>query len=132
MDREAALPLMLKKTLRVLVLRESKLVNELNCSYSVLKEYYKKYNRQALSQTDFTHINNIASKAPESLTLLVPQRIYSYLFWIDVAVKKLPSGKTDFLVNVRKTIASKGKITDTQKVAINKWLENIEGVPQLK
>ena len=121
-----------KNAIEYLVLRESKLVNELKCSYSVLKEYYEKYNSQELSQADIRHINNIASKAPENLTLLVLQKIYSYLFWMDIAIKKLPSGKTDFLVSVRKTIASKGKITDLQKAAINKWLENIEGVPQLK
>lgn len=117
-----------KNAIEYLVLRESKLFNELNCSYRVLK----KYNSQGLSQADIRHINNIASKAPENLTLLVLQKIYSYLFWIDIAIKKLPAGKTDFLVNVRKTIVSKRKITDIQKVAIDRWLENIEGVPQLK
>ncbi|TXD96277.1 hypothetical protein ES754_11650 [Psychrobacter frigidicola] len=121
-----------RKAIEYLMLRENKLVNELNCSYSVLREYYQKSKIQKLSESDIIHINNIAYKAPEHLTLSVLQKIYNYLFWIDVGIAKLDSGKTDFLVNVRRTIVSKRKITEGQKLAINRWLENIDGVPQLR
>ncbi|MCH1926807.1 hypothetical protein L9G74_18175 [Shewanella sp. C32] len=121
-----------KKAIEYIVLRESKLADELNCSYKVLRDYYEKHKAEGLSESDVKHINNIASKAPEHLTLTALQRIYNYLFWIDVGIERLPEEKTDFLVGVRKTIISKGKITDNQKSAINKWLENIAGVPQLK
>ena len=121
-----------KRAIEYLILRESKLVDELNCSYKVLKEYYEKQKTQELSESDVSHINNIASKAPENLTPSALQRIYNYLFWLDVGIEKLPSNKTEFLVSVRKTITSKGKITDKQKAAINNWLKNIDGVPQLK
>ena len=121
-----------KKALEYLALREEKLVSELKCSYTVLKDYYKKSKTQKLSEPDIRHINNIASKAPENLTLASLQRIYNYLFWIDIAIEKLPKDKTKFLTSVRKALTSKGKISDNQKRAINKWLENIDGVPQLK
>lgn len=121
-----------KSAIEYLVLRESKLVKELDCSYSVLKEYYEKYSTQELSEADIRHINNIANKAPDNLSPAALQRIYNYLFWIDVAIKKLPVEKTNFLVGVRKTIIAKGKISEQQTLSINKWLENINGVPQLK
>ena len=121
-----------KRAIEYLILRESKLVGELNCSCPILKEYYKKHKTQGLSEDDVRYINNIASEAPENLTPLVLQKIYNYLFWLDVGIDKLPLDKTDFLVSVRKTIISKGKITDKQKAAINKWFENIDGVPQLR
>ncbi|WMN61766.1 hypothetical protein NI389_18320 (plasmid) [Pseudoalteromonas xiamenensis] len=121
-----------KSAIEYLMLRENKLVDELKCSYSMLKEYYEKHNSQGLSDSDVRHINNIASKAPENLSPAVLQRIYNYLFWIDAGIAKLPKNKTDFLVGVRNTIVSKGKISEKQKAAINKWLENIDGVPQLK
>lgn len=121
-----------KSAIEYLTLRENKLVDELKCSYSILKEYYEKHNSQGLSDSDVRHINNIASKAPENLSPAVLQRIYNYLFWIDVGIEKLPVDRTEFLVGVRNTIVSKGKISEKQKAAINKWLENIDGVPQLK
>ncbi|AFG37105.1 hypothetical protein [Spirochaeta africana] len=121
-----------KRAIEYLMLREHKLVKELKCSYSVLKEYYERYNSYGLSESDITHINNIAAKAPDKLSPPALQRIYNYLFWIDVAVSKLPPEKTDFLVGVRVTIVSTGKISEKQKSSINRWLENIDGVPQLK
>lgn len=121
-----------RKAIEYLMLRENKLVNEFNCSYSVLRKYYKKSKIQKLSESDIIHINNIAYKAPEHLTLSMLQKIYNYLFWIDVGITKLNSGKTDFLTNVRRTIVSKRKITEGQRLAINRWLENIDGVPQLR
>lgn len=121
-----------KKAIEYLILREHKLAGELNCSYSVLKDYYNKHNSQRLSESDIRHINAIAAKAPANLSPDTLQRIYNYLFWIDVAIKKLPQEKTEFLTAVRKTIVSKGNITDKQTTAINRWLENIDGVPQIK
>lgn len=121
-----------KKAIEYLMLREHKLAKELKCSYSVLKEYYEKHNSDGLSESDISHINRIAAKAPEDLRPSALQRIYNYLFWIDVAINKLPPEKTDFLTGVRSTIVSKGKISERQTSSINKWLENIDGVPQLK
>ncbi len=121
-----------KRAIEYLMLREHKLALELKCSYSVLKEYYEKLNSQGLSESDVRHINNIAAKAPDNLSPAMLQRIYNYLFWIDVSIEKLPPEKTNFLTGVRKTIVSKGKIYEKQTSSINKWLENIDGVPQLK
>lgn len=121
-----------KRAIEYLILREHKLAEELKCSYSVLKDYYEKHSSQRLSESDISHINSIAAKAPDNLSPVTLQRIYNYLFWIDVAIKKLSPDKTEFLTNVRKTIVSKGKISDKQTSAINRWLENIDGVPQLK
>jgi hypothetical protein len=121
-----------KRAIEYLILREDKLVDELNCSYQVLKDYYDRYSMGELSESDARHINNIASKAPDSLTPAALQKIYNYLFWLDVAIQKLDKEKTDFLVGVRNSIASRGKVTENQKNGINKWLINIDGVPQVK
>ena len=121
-----------KRAIEYLTLREEKLVDELNCSYKILKNYYEKHKTQGLSETDISHINNIATKAPENLSLSTLQKIYSYLFWIDVGIEKLPKDKTEFLRSIRQALVLKGKISDKQKSALNKWLENIQGVPQLK
>lgn len=121
-----------KKALEYLVLREEKLVNEMSCSYQVLNNYYEKSKTKKLSEDEITHINNIAAKAPENLRPASLQRIYNYLFWLDVAIEKLSDEKSDFLKNVRKTIVQTKKITDGQQTAINRWLVNIDGIPQLK
>lgn len=121
-----------KIAIEYLVLRECKLVEELNCSYLVLKKHYEKYSAEGLSESDVRHINNIAAKAPDNLSPASLQKIYNYLFWIDVAIEKLPAEKTNFLVGVRKSIVAKGKISEKQTSSINKWLENVNGVPQLK
>ncbi|WP_438766400.1 hypothetical protein [Kushneria sp. TE3] len=121
-----------KRAIEYLMLRESKLVSELKCSYPVLKKYYEKQNGQGLSEADIRHVNNIAAKAPENLSLETLQRIYNYLFWIDVAIEKLPKEKNKFLVGVRSTIILRGKIFERQTESINNWLKNIDGVPQLK
>ncbi|MBA2799152.1 MULTISPECIES: hypothetical protein [Aeromonas] len=121
-----------KNAIEYLLLRELKLVSELNCSYSVLKNYYEKYCSTELSEADVRHVNNIAARAPDNLSPHSLQRTYNCLFWIDVAIEKLPPEKTDFLKGVRKTILSKGKVYDKQISSINKWFKNINGVPQLK
>ena len=128
-----------KRAIAYLMLREDKLADQLKCSYSVLKEYYKKHQSQGLSESDICHINNIAAKAPENLSPTALQRMYNHLFWIDVGIKSIKSikrrlspDKTDFLTGVRKTIVSSGIISEKQTSAINRWLKYIDGVPQLK
>jgi hypothetical protein len=66
------------------------------------------------------------------LKLASLQRCYNYLFWIDVGINKLPSDKIDFLRSVREDLVNSGRITEAQKKAVNRWLSNIDGVPQLK
>lgn len=115
-----------------LILREDKLAKDINCSYSVLKQYYDKSRKQDLSNDDLKHIKNIEAKAPERLSLSTLQKMYNYLFWIDVGIEKLPPGKKDFLEDIRAKLIKYGRITPDQKMAVNKWLKNIDGIPQLK
>ena len=121
-----------RRALEYLALREDKLASELKCSYEVLTNYYDKSKKRSLTDKDIKHINNIEAKAPEKLSLSVLQRLYNYLFWIDVGIDKLPDDKREFLGIMRKRLLKAGKLTDGQKEATNKWLENIDGVPQLK
>lgn len=100
--------------------------------YSALKGYYIKYKKEPLIDADICHIDNIEAKDPEKLRLSNLQKCYNYLFWIDVGIEKLPAGKAKFLSDVRRSLVNSGKITQAQKVAVNKWLVNIPGVPQLK
>lgn len=121
-----------RQAIEYLILREEKLVNDMHTSYSTLKGYYIKYKKEPLIDAEICHIDNIEAKAPEKLRLSNLQKCYNYLFWIDIGIEKLPAGKTKFLSDVRRSLVNSGKITQAQKVAVNKWLVNIPGVPQLK
>ena len=121
-----------KKALEYLILREQKLHREINCSYSVLKKYMEKLKISKLEETEIQHILNIEKKAPENLRLNNLQLLYNALFWIDVGIELLPSDKNDFLKGVRVAITKRKEITPKQKEGVNKWLENIEGVPCLR
>ena len=115
-----------------LILREEKLKDEMNTSYSVLRGYYDSLKYRSLSESDVRHINNIEARSPENLKLVSLQRCYNYLFWIDVGINKLPGDRADFLKSVRKALINDGRISEAQKEGVNKWLSNIDGVPQLK
>lgn len=121
-----------RQAIEYIILREEKLVSELNCSYPVLKDYYESMRDKELTDSEISHINNIENKAPHNLKLSVLQRCYNYLFWIDIAIDKLPDNKTDFLKDIRSKVARRTTLTNEQKTAVNKWLENIDGVPCLK
>ena len=121
-----------QRALEYLMLREEKLSKVLNCSYHVLAQLYQKYRNGGLSPDDINHINNIEAKAPEGLALSRLKEIYNALFWIDVAIPKIPKDKTTFLINVRESIIKHKNITDRQKEGINGWLDKIHGVVRLK
>jgi len=121
-----------RKALEYLLLREEKLADAMHTSYSVLKKYYIKSKTESLTEAEVRHVNNLEAKAPEKFRLVNLQRCYSYLFWINVGIEKLPAEKKEFLSDVRRTLVSNGEISQAQKVAVNKWLVNIPGVPQLK
>ncbi len=121
-----------RKAKEYLLLREYKLAEELNCSYEVLRNYYDKSKIEELSEDDIKHINNIEAKAPKELKLSNLQKVYNYLFWIDVAVNKLPGDKLDFLKGVRSQLMKNKKISEKQKIGVNEWLKRIDGVPQIK
>ena len=121
-----------RQALEYLLLREEKLADEMHTSYLALRNYYSKSKTESLTETEVRHINSIEAKAPEKFRLANLQKCYNYLFWIDVGIEKLPEAKTEFLRNVRRSLLSNGEISQAQKVAVNKWLVNIPGVPQLK
>jgi len=121
-----------RRALEYLLLREDKLTEEMQTSYSVLRNYYVKSKTESLTDAEFRHINNIEAKAPEGLRLANLQRCYNYLFWIDVGIERLSAGKTEFLRDMRRALVDNGGLTQPQKNAVNKWLRHINGVPQLK
>ncbi len=121
-----------RQALEYLLLREEKLAEEMQTSYSVLRTYYIKSKAESLDDAELRHINNIEAKAPEKFRLANLQKCYNYLFWIDVGIERLPAEKTEFLSNIRQALVSNSEITQGQKIAVNKWLKNIPGVPQLK
>lgn len=121
-----------RQALEYLLLRQEKLADEMQTSYPILESYYIKSKTESLTEAEVRHINNIEAKAPEKLRLSNLQKCYNYLFWIDVAIERLPAEKTEFLNNIRRALVSNGEISQAQKAAVNKWLVNIPGVPQLK
>lgn len=121
-----------RQALEYLLLREEKLADDMHTSYSTLKNYYIKSKTESLTDAEVRHINNIEAKAPEKFRVANLQKCYNHLFWINIGIEKLPAEKTEFLSDVRRSLVSKGEITQAQKVAVNKWLLNIPGVPQLK
>lgn len=122
----------LKRAVEYLELREGKLAQRLNCSYTVLRNYYNFLATRQLTVNEVNHVNNIENQAPKSLTLSELQRCYNYLFWIDIAIEQLPDTKTGFLKDIQKKVIKGIGLTKSQLGAVNKWLENIEGVPCLK
>lgn len=121
-----------KKAVEYLVLRENKLAKEFNCSYKILKNYYTKYVKENLDAKEIQHIINIERKSPHNLKLQTLQKCYNYLFWIDVAMSKLPIEKRTFLKSIRSYILKNRKLKEQQLKGLNNWLEFIKGVPQLK
>ncbi|MCI2260598.1 DUF3888 domain-containing protein [Xanthomonas indica] len=121
-----------RHALEYLLLREGKLAKDMNLSYPVLKEYYSKSLTESLTDAEILHVNRIEAKAPEKFKLANLQKCYNYLFWIDVAIERLPNDKADFLGAIRAALLKNGSISMGQKVAVNKWLAKIPGVPQLK
>lgn len=121
-----------RQALEYLLLREEKLAEEMQASYLALRNYYIKSKIESLTDAELRHINNIEAKAPGKFRLANLQKCYNYLFWIDVGIERLPAEKTEFLSNIRRVLVSNGEITQSQKTAANKWLKNIQGVPQLK
>ncbi|EOW9155630.1 hypothetical protein ACN1SW_003414 [Vibrio cholerae] len=121
-----------KRAIEYLELRERKLTNEINCSWEVLTNFYRVYLEGNLTEQDIRSINNIERKAPDSLKLDTLQKCYNYLFWIDVGIEKLDEDKRQFLKSIRNIVRERKQLTPKQFEAMNKWLENIDGVPQLK
>ncbi len=121
-----------RQALEYVLLREEKLADEMHTSCQVLKNYYIESKTGALTEDAVRHIINFEAKAPEKLRLASLQKCYNYLFWIDVGIKRLPADKGEYLRSVRQTLIKSGDISLAQKLAVNKWLAKISGVPQLK
>lgn len=123
----------LRKVIEYLELRENKLSEDFNTSYKVLNEYYKEYlEKRTLGLNQIRHILNIERKSPESLRLVNLQKCYNYFFWINTGIQKLEDKADDFLIPIKNYLIKNLKITDRQKAGVNKWLENLEEIPQLK
>ena len=121
-----------RDAMEYLLLREHKLPAEMKCSFTPLRAYFLESQRRVLTDDEIAHIRNIEAKAPAPLRLNTLQRCYNYLFWIDVGLARLGPDKVDFLQSVRAALLVKHAITVRQREAINRWLQGIPGVPQLK
>ncbi len=121
-----------KRAIEYLELRERKLADKINSSWEVLSDFYKSYLEGNLTPEIVRSINNIERKAPDNLKLNTLQKCYNYLFWIDVGIEKLDEDKRAFLLSIRNTILARKQLSQKQFDAMNRWLENIDGVPQLK
>lgn len=123
----------LRKAIEYLELRENKLSEDFNTSYKILNEYYKEYLiNGTLGLSQIRHILNIEKKSPESLKLVNLHKCYNYVFWIDTGIQKLDEKADDFLIPIKKYLIKNLKISERQKIGVNKWLENLDGIPQLK
>lgn len=120
-----------KYALEYLLLREEKLSSSIfpGISYPILNTYYTKYQTSNLDDKDFTHIKNIADKAPMDFKLTNLQKLYSYMFWIDKALHQ--DSTNIFLKSIQGHLIKNKKITDKQKDAMNMIFKKI-GIPQVK
>lgn len=100
-----------RRAVEYLMLREEKLVSDLG-SFDVLRTYYGALKERDLTDREVAHVNNIEKKAPEKLKLLKLQRMYNYLFWLDVAVSKLSEEKVGFLSDIRTKVANGVSLSD--------------------
>lgn len=122
-----------KRAIEYIELRENKLNKNFNTSYQILEEYYKEYliNNKLEKQT-IEHILNIEKKAPNELKLDNLQKCYNYSFWISAGIKKLDKDATNFLSSILKYLETNLKISEKQKIGVNKWLKNLDNIPQIK
>lgn len=122
-----------KKAIEYIELRENKLQENFETSYPILKEYYNEYLlNNILGANEIKHILNIENKAPEKLKLNNLQKCYNYSFWINVAINKLDKEANVFLISIQKYLEKNFKISEKQKIGVNKWLKNLNGIPQIK
>ncbi|BCS52663.1 hypothetical protein GSbR_04990 [Geobacter sp. SVR] len=121
-----------KRAIEYLVLREEKLVSSFNTSYTVLKAYYNKMQTTELTDEEIKHINIIESHAPQALKLTQLQKCYNYNFWLEVGIKRLGPQDNGYLKGIRDILIKNHDIPADKLKATNKWLKNIDGVPQLK
>lgn len=121
-----------KKALEYIELREHKVVNSLVPSYKVLKDYYDLSKTRDLTINEVNHILNIENNAPHDRKHETLLRCYNYLFWIDVALAKVDNKGIKYLASMKTTIMKYKKLSLSQLVGTNKWLEHIEGVPALQ
>lgn len=122
-----------KKAIEYLELREDKLAESYNTSYGILNEYYQLYlNDKILEPNTIKHILNIEKNAPEKFKLINLQMCYNYSFWIKVGIRQLDNEASIFLKSIEKHLQKNLTITDKQKEGVNKWLENLTGIPKLK
>ena len=121
-----------QQALEYLVLRENKLASVMSTSYHVLHGYYQKSKAHSLTASDIQHILNLESKAPAMFKLQRLQKCYNYLFWIDVAISNLVVEKAEFLLAIRASLLKTGSLSAGALKAVNNWLINIPGVPQLR
>ncbi len=123
----------LRKAIEYLELRENKLISDFDTSYNVLEKYYKFYlEEKKLNKSQIQHILNIENKSPKSFKLNNLQKCYNYIFWINNAILQLEEKADNFLIPIKTYLTRNFKITEKQKKGVNKWLENLEGIPQLK
>ncbi|HEX8549420.1 MAG TPA: hypothetical protein VF691_20835 [Cytophagaceae bacterium] len=122
-----------KKAIEYIELRENKLLKDLNESYEPLKNYYLKYRMLGrLDEIEIQHITNIELKTKPSLKLVNLQKFYNHLFWINIAISLLGERANDYLVPIKESLCKYRNITEAQKNGVNKWLKNLDGIPQLK
>jgi len=123
----------LRKAIEYLELRENKLIEDFNTSYSVLNEYYNSYlEKGTLDKNQIQHTLNIENKSPDSFKLINLQKCYNYSFWINNGILRLEDKADDFLIPIKTYLIKNFKISEKQKNGVNKWLENLDGIPQLK
>lgn len=121
-----------KLAIEYLILRQAKLCQTLNCSYSTLKKYYDIYLDGELDDKAIEHINNIEKKSPFPLQLVTLQKCYNYLFWIDIAIAKIDEKDIVFLKNIRNYLIKHHCLSENQIAGLNKWFVKINGLPELK
>lgn len=123
----------LRKAIEYLELRENKLAQFFNTSFPKLKNYFNSYLISGeLKKDEIQHILNIEKNAPDTLKLINLQKCYNYFFWIDIGIGKLGGVADEFLIPIKNYLIKNLKISEKQKIGVNKWLKNIDGVPQLK
>lgn len=125
-----------RRAIEYLQLREEKLTADVSCSWHVLTKHYQSYLKGELSEIGVNHINNIEKKAPDGLKLAVLQKCYNYLFWIDVALSKVDTIKSnfprEFLSSIRRLVVARKTLTPLQFKKLNEVLSQLDGIPQLK
>lgn len=113
-------------------LRLTKLHGFKRVFYPPLKEVFDRYEAGQANENDHSHISRLMDKMAAEQPALSQdnlQACYAFGYWIDQLIKDRP--KENFPRAMKKSLQDNLYLSEAQLSGLNKWFENVDGLPQL-